>query len=254
MAQKLKPAMPRQHRSKVLKRQFIEHAAQHGKQTKQQRKLQIRAFVYGGAVSLVAAGAVLLISGMHTPGSQPPVEYKVATLGVSTDRNATPDETPITTGAMLDYKVPDSQPRLLRIPKLQIVSRVLSVGTNINKEPLTPTNIFDAGWLNTTPIPGDAGAALMIGAVAGPTKAGIFANIINLGVGDEIQVESGDGKVHTFKVAKSQSYPADKVDLAAATKSAVAGRPGLNLLTATGRFNVKDNRFEPRTVIFAVKN
>lgn len=253
-AQTLKPALPRQHRSHVLKRQFVDRAAQHSKQAKQQQKLQLKAFVFGGVAALSLAGVLLLAANFNKlPFRQ--ATPQTATLGVADERAAENDiESPILTGAMRQYKVPAAEPKAIRIPKLQIVARVLKVKSNINGDPLTPANIFDTGWLETSAKPGEPDAALITGAVAGPTKAGIFANLGTLAVGDTIVIERGDGSFKTFKVAKSESYPADKVDINAARKSAVAGRPGLNLLTASGKFNVKTNRYEPRTVIFAVQD
>lgn len=252
--QALKPAMPRQHRSRVLKRHFIENATQFSVKNKQQRTIQAKAFVFGGIATMAIIGGVLAVSGLGFYKSSDNSNAKVATLGASTDLGGAPDESPITIGAMNDYTVPADKPRLLRIPRLQLVTRVLAVDTNIKDLPIAPTNIFDTGWLKSSTNPGEIGGALLIGSVVGPTKAGIFARLIDLVPGDELQIERGDGSTQKFKVVKSQSYAANGVDMTAATKSAVAGKPGLNLLTATGRFNVKTNQFENSTVVFAVQD
>jgi hypothetical protein len=70
-------------------------------------------------------------------------------------------------------------------------------------------------------------------------------------VGDDITIERGDGKSYVYKVIRSQKYDSNKVDMAMVRSAAIAGKPSLNILTYTGRFNVRTNQYEQRTVIFA---
>jgi sortase (surface protein transpeptidase) len=131
------------------------------------------------------------------------------------------------------------------------MSRVVPVGVGYNDDPLPAGNIFDMGWLTDSALPGGDGVMVLSGYTAGPTKPGPLASIGNLKVGDDIILEQGDGKNHTYKVVRSQQYAADKVDMNEVRSPAIAGRAGLNIITYTGRFNVRANQFEPRTAIFA---
>lgn len=70
---------------------------------------------------------------------------------------------------------------------------------------------------------------------------------------DVIKIERGDGQIFTYKVTGSQVYDNDKVDMAKVMTTSVPGKPGLNLVTCTGRFNVRTNTYEQRVVVFAVQ-
>jgi hypothetical protein len=250
----IKPAIPRQKRSTVLKRQIVDSANYHQKQQKRERKKQWMAFVYGGVAAslVVTVGAVLYISRYMNGG--PEAAPASATLGVSTSANDATQisEAPVSASDFAAFKANNGDPRLLRIPKLQLVARVLPVKAALNGEPMRPSNIYDAGWLITGGKLGDVSrATLIIGNVAGPSKDGIFRNVGGLAVGDEIKIDNGAGQAITYKVVQSKQYDADKVNMDEAVKPAIAGRPGVNLLTSTGRFNVKLNQFEKRTIVFA---
>lgn len=249
-----KPAVPRQKRSVVLKRQMLDGATFHQRQQRQERRRQVSAFLFGGiaAAFIVTIGAIFYVTHFvqHAPEQSSP-----ATLGavtVSSDDVSQVSEAPISTADLAAFKANDGDPRILRIPKLQLVARVMPVKAALNDEPLRPTNIYDAGWLISSGRLGDTSRATLIdGNVTGPTKDGIFRSIASLGVGDEIKIDKGNSEIVTYKVVQSKQYDADKVNMAEALRPVIAGRPGLNLLSCTGRFNVKTNQFEKRTIIFA---
>ncbi|HEX8351035.1 MAG TPA: class F sortase [Hymenobacter sp.] len=176
------------------------------------------------------------------------------TLGANTQgSNGVANEVRPASDQVASYTVADNDPRLLRIPRLGVEARVFPVAPGYNGEPVAAGNIFDVGWLSGTTRPGGNGASLINGHTSGLAKAGVFNKIGDLAVGDVLLVEQGNGRIVTFKVVRSQLYDAAKVDVAAATKPVIAGRPGLNLLTNTGRFNVRTNQFEQRIIVFAAQ-
>lgn len=244
-----RPAAPRQRKSIVLRRQMVDRANQYTQRAKAQRIRFVMAFTFGGIVASLVLVSVL---GLYMKLRGPEVLAERTSAAMATQSPATVSEAPVSPEDIAAYSVVEGTPRLLRIPKLNIQARIYPVKTNYANEPLAAPNINDVGWLSEGVVPGSTGAALLNGSVASPTKNGVFATLSALGVGDEIIVEMGEGVSHTFKVVSSQLYNADAVDMKKATSSAIAGKPGLNLLTDIGRFNVRSNAFEQRRVVFAV--
>jgi LPXTG-site transpeptidase (sortase) family protein len=250
-----KPALPRQSRSKVLTR--------HAVTKKPRRRLPHVTAKARMSVILMTMAIAVFVSGTYvsilTWRSNRTVKAQVAgavSQASSDDGNDSdiPDETDITTDSINNYKVAGDLPRLLRIPKIGVLARVKRLGVNANNELKTPANVFDTGWYDGSAKPGESGAILIDGHVSGPNKYGIFYRLGNLQVGDKIQIERGDGTQFSYHVVKTQAYDYDKVDMAAAMRSVEPGKPGLNLITCSGRYDVRNNRFEQRLMVFAVQD
>jgi sortase A len=151
------------------------------------------------------------------------------------------------------YFVAPDQPKLLKISQLNVNARIRRMGIKANSQLEAPGNIYDAGWYEDSSKPGDGlGATLIDGHVSGPTKTGIFYNLKKLNPGNEINIIRGDGQQFTYVVADKKSYPIDKVDMAATLKSANPTKPGLNLITCSGKFDTKSQQYQERLVVFAV--
>jgi sortase (surface protein transpeptidase) len=69
--------------------------------------------------------------------------------------------------------------------------------------------------------------------------------------GDQIKVERGDDKVLIYKVVKSVTYAADKVDMAAVLTPITKGRACLSLITCGGEIDTSGNHYKDRLVVFA---
>ena len=104
---------------------------------------------------------------------------------------------------------------------------------------------------NESSEPGQPGAVLIDGHVSSWTAHGVFYGIKTLVAGDVIQIQRGDGSVFTYKVVRSQIYPAGSVNMAQAMTAVVAGQPGLNLITCTGDVIPGTSQFNQRIIVFA---
>lgn len=164
-----------------------------------------------------------------------------------------PDETKPDTNALANYTVAGDMPRYVRVPSLGVEARVLRMGINAAGEVATPNNVFDTGWYDGSAKPGQAGASLLVGHVSGVSSKGIFGTVDKLKPGDIIEVERGDGQKLTYKVASSQVYPNDAVDMNKALEPVAAGRQGLNLITCHGSFNASTHQYSERIVVFATQ-
>lgn len=242
-----KPAVPRQKKSMVLRRQIRDHAEMHSRINRSQKQRFVLAFGFGGLVTGFVLLGAFLVYGKNLSGNR-------QVLSATTQQASAggPSEFAISRADVDSYTVPGNQPRVIHIPRIDVRARVYPVQASLNGEPLPAPNIYDVGWFGEGVVPGSAGAALFNGSSSGPTKHGVFSGLSNLSVGDEIIVERGDGTELTFTVISSKGYDSDKVDMKAAVQPAIAGKPGLNLLTDIGRFNVRTNTFEQRLLIRSV--
>lgn len=162
-----------------------------------------------------------------------------------------PDERPITPAQVAAHITAADEPRLLKIKKLGITSRVIGLGQNNKGELLAPRSIFDAGWYSASAKPGAGGAVLIDGHSTGLTKQGVFSAIKTLVAGDEMSIERGDGRLVSYRVVLSRQFPADAVDMASAISPITPGKAGLNLITCAGIVNAKNFSFSDRIIVYA---
>jgi sortase (surface protein transpeptidase) len=250
----IKPALPRQSRSRVLHRSMFGPKVAiktHGKIRRQNRSF-MPSYRVTLAVMLLIGGAGISINAVRIDRLN---KNQVAVLASTTEKSpAGPiDETPPEAASLANYQVAPDLPRYLRISKIKVDARIKRLGALVNNNLDAPNNIYDVGWYENSAKPGEDGTMLLDGYIAGPTKRGVFYSLGNLQNGDKIDLERGDGKVITYKVVKQQLYDSDKVDMKSILNSAEPGKPGLNLITYSTRFDVSTNKFEQRLVIFAVK-
>ncbi len=100
------------------------------------------------------------------------------------------------------------KPVTLHIPSQNIHSHVEEVGADANGTLGSPSNIWDAGWFNGMPRPGENGDAIMSGHVDwynSPYAA--FTNLQYVQIGAEIFVDREDGSRIRFLVDNKVSVP-----------------------------------------------
>ncbi len=206
----------------------------------------------GAAITLFV---IALTTGFHQAEpapSQPNGRNPRPASHIAQPQDANLSTKPLPPDALTNYKVAANMPRIISIPSINVNARVLNVGLTKAGAVGTPSNVFDTAWYNGSSLPGNAGAALIDGHVSGWSTAGVFKNLKNISVGSIITIERGDGQKLNFAVVRTAVYPADSVDMASVLSSAVAGRPGLNLITCNGSVIHGTNEFSERFVVYAV--
>jgi len=149
-----------------------------------------------------------------------------------------------------NYAVAASLPRALYIDKLNISSRILPMSVNTDGSIQAPRNIFDAGWYNGSVKPGEVGAAFIDGHASGPTHQGLFAYLDTLVVGDELQVEKGDGTRLTYRVTHTETVPLDEVDMKKVLLPHGNALRALNLMTCTGEWVNDKATYDQRVIVY----
>ena len=251
-----KPARPRPNRSLVLKRHIVERATEHRKQVRGERKQNFGVFLV--LTLVIGAIAVLGWSFLDFPPSIHPGSLAIFKHN---DHNEVPvlksastlEESKPSINDIKNFQAAGDEPRLLKIPKLAIEARIKRVGSSLNGEPISPSNIYDVGWFNDSIKPGQAGAVLLNGHVSGPTKNGVFHDLKTLVPKDEIEIERGDGITIKYVVVKVQKFSNDQLDLDMLVQSIDATKSGLNLINSVANYDGGSFHAGDRTVVFAVK-
>ena len=242
-------------RSEVLRRDLVAQPA--AKKRRRKGGLQTKLLTVA-AVGLCLLAVGVGFSGLHTNHT---VEAQVSHITQQASKaaasgTAAPTDVPAENkpaNPLASYRVAADLPREIKIAKLGVDARVLRLGVLANNALATPANIYDTGWYDGSAKPGESGAMLVDGHVSGPTQNGVFYGIKNLVKGDKITIQRGDGTVFTYDVVSSKVYDAGNVDMTAALTPAVAGKPGLNLITCTGKLDSTKTHFQQRVLVFAVQ-
>lgn len=248
------PTVPKQQTSRVLKRRYapkpqINKPKFHVSNSKMLMAMAVALFMIG-----VTTAVIGLRTNKHVEAQvQAVTQQQENQSSASTNNEALPDEKKPSVASTKSYSVAPDLPRYISIPKLGVHARVFQENQKQNGEMNVPGNIYDTGWYSSSSKPGDrTNAAMLIGGhVSGPTKPGVFKQIAKLNPGDTIEVERGDGKVFTYAVVKNEVYDANNVDMGSAMRSVDQSKPGLNLITCTGK--VVSNQYTQRVVVYAVQ-
>ncbi len=143
-----------------------------------------------------------------------------------------------------------SLPERLIIPSLTIDAKIQYVGISKKGTMAVPTNYTDVGWYRYGTRPGAKGNAVIDGHVDnGFGLAGVFKNLKNIAIGDEIDVKSTDGTLYKFLVTAISHYPYNGATPPDLFSSSNAMR--LNLITCTGTWVQSAKTYTERLIITA---
>lgn len=243
-------------KSQVLNRQVV--AKTHTSPAKK-RKLPKLSVKKNAKANLILASAIMLLIfggwvGLMGLRTNRHVQAQVDGLSKSAQDGGLPDETEPDKSTFGSYVVDPSMPRFIRIAKTDTYARVKRMGVDTDNQLQAPMNTHDAGWYENSAKPGDAGGAMLIDGHVGFTKDGIFGKLKTVVKGDKIEIERGDGKKFTYTVVDMQNYDADNVDMKKALVSADPTKPGLNLITCTGKLTKEGTSYDQRLMVFAVQD
>lgn len=244
------PHLPKQTKSRVLKRHVPKPDFRTYPKHKRPMTRPLAGLIAMLVVSVGILGSALFVRNKSPIAAQKDSQQSV--LG-SIDTGAVVSETEPPEDLSV-HKVAANYPRFIIIDKIGVRARVGTLGMETDNTLSAPANIFDAGWYIDSKKPGEIGAAVINGHVSGSTKRGVFYSIGTLIPGDKLVIERGDGKLFTYTVKETAIYDNDKVDMDKILSSLEPDKPALNLLSSTGRFNVRTNKFEQRVAVYAVQD
>lgn len=217
------------------------------------------------AVIGVALGLVAVIGLLNTPSDVGDSTAVEETLTPSSDPRPTttsPDDTTSTSIAPLwspnersllaDQDVTQGpRPERLRIDVLDIDAPIGAYGVAPSGQMDVPDNITEVGWYKYGPSPGEPGSAVLAAHVdlRGPGR-GLFYDLDQLEVDDEVVVAYSDGESRLFRVVARSTYL--KAELPLDTIFSREGDPVLTLVTCGGAFSASQGSYDSNVVVYAV--
>ena len=142
-------------------------------------------------------------------------------------------------------------PERLLIPKLGIDTNVQHVGVTKNGNMAAPDNFTDVSWYKFGTVPGYLGSAVMAGHQNNAMGLdGIFVNLDDLELGDDVYVVDKEGKRLHFRVVDIEVYAYDDPTPLPRIFN-TDDSTYLNLITCAGQWLQSAKTNEKRLVIYA---
>lgn len=142
-------------------------------------------------------------------------------------------------------------PSRLLIPKLGIDAKVQAMGLTKKGNMAAPSNYTDVSWYKLGAAPGTRGSAVMAGHVDNAAGlAGVFKNLDNLAVGDDVYVIDKSGKKLHFRVTAKKIYPYNLSGAELKKVFSATDAARLNLITCTGEWVEELKTNDKRLVVF----
>ncbi|WP_406318792.1 class F sortase [Streptosporangium sp. NBC_01639] len=138
-------------------------------------------------------------------------------------------------------------PSRIDIPSLGIKAPLMKLGVADGQIELPPYEKPDtAGWVKDSAVPGDQGAAVILGHVDTKTAPAVFYKLKEMREGQVVKVVRSDGKVAQYRVdtverVSKDRFPADKVYL----------EDGLRLITCGGNFDWDKHEYRDNVIVYA---
>jgi sortase (surface protein transpeptidase) len=202
------------------------------------------------ACGLIALGGILGLSAIawqihrgHIAGPQSLSEPAAGAQG--------PSSLPLSQEKIDSYSVPSIDPKYIAIPAIKVAkSPVIKLGLLKSGSIATPNNIFEAGWFADSTRPGQKGAMFIYGHLSSWKANGIFYNLKQLRPKDTITITTGDNRIYSYVVVRMATYPYDKVPMDTVLSPSDSTKPGLNLMTCTGKIIKGTSEFSERLVVY----
>lgn len=140
-------------------------------------------------------------------------------------------------------------PVRIRIPRIGVDAPVEIVGLEGDGTMSTPRSFEDVGWYGYSPVPGDAGTAVIAGHVDSVRGPAVFWSLRDLRAGDQIEVDLTGSSSRRFIVEGEGLYLSNEAPLAEIFSW--AGRPLLDLITCEGVFDPSRHAYDKRLVVYA---
>jgi sortase (surface protein transpeptidase) len=141
-------------------------------------------------------------------------------------------------------------PETISIPKINVHTKIESVGMDSQGRMDVPKDPFDTGWFSPGYKPGMNGSAVIDGHLDLVTGApAAFWNLKLLSVGDTISVTENNGRTYTFAVDQVVKYPYNNFPIDQVF--AASNVPRLNLVTCNGTWDRASKNYSDRLVVYS---
>lgn len=214
---------------------------------KSSKKRDLGSTVLSIGVLLLFCGGVILVNRyLKTHGTVAlPSPDQTVTSAQGEPEESKPDQSTID-----EYSVPADQPRSIRINSVEVYGLIQKIGITDDNAMAVPSNIHFAGWYTGSVKPGEKGLSIINGHVLGRYTDAIFKQLVNVKVGDEIEIEFGDKSVKKFIAVEIITVAADKASSRLFTpKKGIKAQ--LNLITCGGKYDASSKSYADRVIVVA---
>jgi sortase (surface protein transpeptidase) len=179
----------------------------------------------------------------------------VTTSGCAGSSAAAPASSPeaaaVTSPAVsaLPAVLAESRPVRVQIPAIGVDSELIDLGLQDDGTLEVPPAGFPAGWFTGAPTPGERGPAVIAGHVDWGGSPGVFVDLRDVVVGDEITVRREDGSTAVFRVGEVVQFAKENFPTAAVYGD--LDHAGLRVITCGGDFDDAAQSYLDNTVVFA---
>lgn len=137
----------------------------------------------------------------------------------------------------------------LEIPTIGVSTPLVSLGLEADRTMAVPSNFSRAGWYRYSPVPGDAGPAVIAGHVDGRSGPAVFYELTDLAPGDRVVVNYADGTRAEFAVNRVEQHAKDAFPHA----EVYGDTPGseLRLITCGGIFDRSRGAHRDNVIVYA---
>lgn len=200
---------------------------------------------------LIGAGAWWAVDSSQRPSADLVGETVVAAEITTTTSTTIADTASAPSPTTPPTTVPQpGTPRTISIPSLGVESPVVTVGLEDDGAMEVP-GASDAGWYRHGPLPGSpTGNSVIAAHVDFNGERGVFFDVRNLEVGEEVAVADDRGMTHRFVV--TERYQVDKDELPIEQLFVNDGPPGLTLITCGGEYDSSERHYDDNIVVRAV--
>lgn len=202
------------------------------------------------ASGVASGGATAGLTGAPEP-VEPATGSPTSSPGSSTSQGGADDSGSVVPApAVTAPPVADAlRPTRVALPSIAVDAPIIDLGIAGDGHVQVPSQPQDAGWLATSPAPGQRGPAVILGHVDSTSGPAVFYPLRRLAVGDPIVVTRRDGSRVRFTVDGVRRFA--KADFPTqATYGPVPG-PALRLITCDGPYDRSAGGYQDNLVVFA---
>lgn len=235
----------------VLQKALMSAQRELRKERRKRRDIKRFSLVVIASAFVLVTGYVSIDTWMTNNEVKAEISEQKSSVGAEDHRAAEGrDETEPTAQTLGSYQVAPDLPKALYINRINVAARILPMGVNNDNSIQAPKNIFDAGWYNGSVKPGEVGAMFIDAHASGPTREGLFAYLDRLAVGDELQVEKGDGTRLTYRVVHTEVANLDEIDMKKMLLPHGNALRGMNLMTCAGEWLADKETYNQRVMVW----
>ncbi|MFI6482170.1 class F sortase [Nonomuraea sp. NPDC050663] len=143
-----------------------------------------------------------------------------------------------------------ARPVRVMVPRLKIDAPVTGIGSGekgrLEAPPLGETNLV--GWDRQSPVPGNPGAAVLVGHLDTKTGPAVFARLREVKPGDTLAVVRSDDQVVVYRATATQEV--GKADFPVRKVFTSSGAPAIRLVTCGGRYDHDRGSYDDNLIVY----